>query len=76
MGESMLNLYLTMFILGLITTITEWAQIHTTTIKKLLYMFTFPLFMFTFVPITFTALFVKVQWQPIKHRVSASMLRR
>ncbi len=56
------------FFIGLITTITEWNQIHTSIPKKILYTFTFPLFMLTYIPIALVAVFSKkVEWKPIKH---------
>lgn len=61
------NSYLMMYMVGLITTITEWKQIHTTTKKKILYTFTFPFFMMTYIPISFAAFFKKVEWKPIEH---------
>ena len=61
------NSYLMMYVIGLLTTITEWKQIHTTTLKKILYTFTFPLFMATYIPISFVAFFKKVEWKPIEH---------
>lgn len=63
----LLNIYLILVGIGALTTFTQWHQIHTTTIKKIFYIFTFPLFMFTYVPITITALFKKVEWTPIEH---------
>ena len=74
LGEFFLNMYLLMFALGLITTITEWKQIHTDLKRKVFYTFTFPLFMFTYIPIAFSSLFVKVSWKPIRHGVSAKQL--
>ena len=65
--QTVVNLYLTLFVIGSITTITEWKQIHCSTGKKLLYALTFPVFMFTYVPITVASLFCDVQWQPIRH---------
>ena len=61
------NLYLTLYVVGLITTVTEWRAIHTVWWKKIFYTFTFPLFMMTYIPISLTALFKKVTWQPIEH---------
>lgn len=61
------NSYLMMYVIGLITTITEWKQIHTTALKKILYTFTFPIFMATYIPISFVAFFKKVEWKPIEH---------
>lgn len=74
-GQMLLNMYLTLFVLGTITTVTEWKRIHTKAVKKVLYAFTFPLFMFTYIPISFAALFSKGEWKPIEHRVSAASLR-
>lgn len=65
--------YLTMFLVGFVTTITEWKKIDCTPIKKILYTFTFPLFMFTYVPIALVALFKKVKWDPIKHNVTKNI---
>jgi hypothetical protein len=61
---------------GAITVITEWKIIRTTTWKKIFYVFTFPLFMFTYMPIALTVLFKKVEWKPIEHNVSAEKLRK
>ncbi|MGI6608536.1 MAG: glycosyltransferase family 2 protein [Erysipelotrichaceae bacterium] len=66
-AQFFLNMYLTLFILGLITTITEWRNIYTSCQKKILYIFTFPFFMFTYIPISLAALFLKVSWKPIEH---------
>ena len=73
LGDYLLSTYLTAFIVGLITTITEWKQIYTSARKKILYLFTFPLFMLTYVPIAFVALYKKVSWQPIIHKEAKSV---
>ena len=75
-GQLVLNMYLTLFALGAITTATEWNHIHTSTVKKIGYIFTFPIFMFTYIPIAFAAFFCKTGWKPIEHRVSASQMRQ
>ena len=59
--------YAALFVMGLITAITEWGHIHTETIKKILYVFTFPLFIFTYIPIALVSLFVNPGWKPIRH---------
>lgn len=66
------NMCLTVFIMGGIATISEWKRIQCPNYKKVLYMFTFPLFMLTYIPISVTAVFSKVQWSPIEHTVSVS----
>lgn len=68
------SMYLTLFLLGAITTATQWRQIHTTTGRKLVYCLTFPLFMFTYLPISLAAIFRKVEWKPIAHTVTAASL--
>ncbi len=77
-GEGVLNMYLTLFFIGAVTTITEWKQIHTSAFKKVFYAFTFPLFMFTYIPISVAAIFMKVEWKPIEHsiRISANEFKK
>ncbi len=72
-GQSLLNLCLTVFLLGLITTISEWKQIHCSTGRKLLAVVTFPLFMLTYLPVTVAALVCKPSWKPITHSKSVSV---
>ena len=67
------GMYGTMFFIGTVTTVTEWKNIYTSAKKKILYMFTFPIFMFTYIPITVMALFKKVEWKPIVHSKSKSL---
>ena len=59
--------YLLMLLYGLLTVISEWSRIRCPGVKKILYCFTFPIFMLTYVPISITALFRKVSWTPIAH---------
>jgi Glycosyltransferases, probably involved in cell wall biogenesis len=66
-GASFRNVYLSLFFFGLLTTITEWKNIHCSNPKKILYVFTFPIFMFTYLPIALAALFKNVTWEPIRH---------
>ena len=61
------NFYLGLFLFGMVTTLTEWKQIQVPPLQKLAYMFTFPIFMFTYVPISIAALVKKVEWKPIYH---------
>lgn len=73
-GGSMLSAYVLLFVVGLITTITEWNNIYTSTFRKIAFVFTFPLFMFTYYPISFVAIFAKSEWKPIKHSMSMQQL--
>lgn len=66
--------YITLFFVGAMVILSEWKRIHTTSFKKILYGFTFPIFMFTYIPIAFVSLFVKPEWKPIRHTRSADQL--
>ena len=68
-----INSYLVLFALGLITTITEWKQIKSTPLKKIKYVFSFPIFIFTYIPISIVALFKKIEWKPITHSIVKSI---
>ena len=65
--QTLVNLYLTLFIIGAITTVTEWKSIHCEPAKKIFYVFTFPLFMLSYVPIVIHSLFVTPEWTHIDH---------
>lgn len=67
-------MYGTFFVMGLFTTITEWKHIHCPQKWRIFTnLFTFPLFMFTYVPLTVAALFLKVDWVPTPHDVSVTL---
>lgn len=67
-------IYGTFFVMGLSTTITEWKHIHCPQKWRIFTnLFTFPLFMFTYVPLTVAALFLKVDWVPTPHDVSVTL---
>ena len=65
--QSIANAYGLLFFIGVVTTLTEWGHIHTQWYKKLIFMFTFPIFMLSYIPISVTAMFCNVTWQPIAH---------
>ena len=67
------NVYLLMFSIGFITLVTEWNKILAPANKKIKSLFTFPLFMITYVPISLVALVKKVEWKPIAHSISKSV---
>ena len=71
--ETLVTVYLTVFVLGGITTITEWRNIHTGAWKKIYYMFTFPPFMLTYIPVCVASFFGKVEWKPIRHDRAVSI---
>ena len=67
------NFYLLVFSIGFITLVTEWNKILAPANKKIKSLFTFPLFMITYVPISLVALVKKVEWKPIAHSISKSV---
>ena len=62
--------YLGMFALGLVTTICAWKKIRCNWTKKVLYLFTFPIFLASNMPISLIAFFKNVRWDPIVHDIS------
>ena len=61
------SFYFGLLLYGLLTVLCEWKNIQIPAHKKLLYTATFPIFMFTYVPISLAALVRKVEWTPIYH---------
>ncbi len=75
MLRSLVSAYVTMFLVGLLTLITEWKKVRTTAFKKIWSLFTFPVFMMTYVPIGMVSIFVKPQWKPVEHTRSLRKIR-
>lgn len=59
--------YSIMFLMGLVTLISEWNKIHTSAGRKIGFLFLFPIFMYTYIPISVAALFKPVKWEQIHH---------
>ena len=71
---TLLGMYGVFFLLALMTTVFEWRHIHCPQRWRVVAnLFTFPLFMFTYIPLTVTALFLKVDWIPTPHDVSVTL---
>lgn len=70
---SLLNSYAVLYGLGLMTLLTEWKRIRCSAGKKLLYSFTFPLFIYSCTLAMLVAFFGNVQWKPIRHTVAVSI---
>ena len=64
------GIILSLFAFGTITMIAEWKRIAGSARKKVLYTFTFPFFMLTYIPISIAALVGKVEWKPIQHGIA------
>lgn len=69
----LVNFYIMLIVMGLITLISEWKNILAPGRKKIMYLFSFPLFIATYIPISIVALFKKVEWKPIPHTVVKTM---
>lgn len=71
---TLVALYQTYFWMGLFTTILERRSIHCTKRwRVVLNVLTFPLFMFTYIPLIVAALFLKVDWVPTPHSISLTL---
>lgn len=66
--------YTTFFFAALVTTITEFKHIHCPKRWRIvLNLFTYPIFMLTYIPINVAALFQKVDWVPTPHNVAVTL---
>lgn len=72
-GGFFLNFYCILLFFGFLTLLTEWKKIRCKMWKKVVSLFTFPLFVFTYIPIAIVALFKKVEWTPISHTVAKTI---
>lgn len=68
-----LTAYALFFLVSLCTVILEWKRIRASAAKKILSVFTTPLFIATYIPISASALFSKVEWKPIEHKIAVSV---
>ena len=69
----LVGFYVTNLFQGAVTVFTEWNKIRATKGRKIAAIFTYPLFMFTYIPISFVALLVRPQWNTIKHHTVESI---
>ena len=68
------SLFVTFFLLALITTVSERSHIHAKKRWRVVTnLFSFPIFMMTYIPITVAALFKKVEWIPTKHDIAVDL---
>ena len=64
--------YLSFFMMGLITTVVERKHIHGRKLRIFTNLFTFPVFMLSYVPIGVIAFFKKVEWVPTRHDIAVN----
>lgn len=70
---SVVGMYLFMALSSLMTVFMNHNKVPGSLSKKIIYIFTYPLFMFTYIPIAVCAIFSKSQWNPIEHKVTISI---
>ena len=73
-GRTLLNTYLLLFGIGTVTMATEWKRISCSAAGKIKSLFTFPLFMATYLPIAMISVFYNAGWKPIEHSVRADQM--
>lgn len=74
-GRALLGMIAGMFVVGAYTMYTERKKINIPAYKKIGYLFTFPFYMLTYIPISYSALKRKVEWKPIRHGYAAERSR-
>ena len=62
--------YASIFISGALTVAAEHRRIRATKREKLLSLFTYPLYVFSYIPIAIASVFRKPEWKPIAHTVA------
>ena len=67
-GGFFLFAYVLVLIFGAVALVSERERIHCNKWRALALLFTFPLFMMTYLPISIHALFSRVEWHPTKHK--------
>ena len=68
----LVNVYISLITFGAITLVTEHKRIHCKMGKQIRYLFAFPIYIFTYIPMTVVALFRNVTWKPVTHTVVRS----
>ncbi len=63
----LLSSYVSFFGMALLILLTEHKKIYCKTSRAVLLAFLFPLFIYTYIPISIIALFAKVKWKPVQH---------
>ncbi len=69
-----LGSYTSLLLAGGVTLVSMWKDILAPAWKKLVYFPLYPLFIFTYLPISVAALFCKVEWTGIQHHAAKKVL--
>lgn len=70
---SLCTAYISMLVIAALTLAAENRRIRASFTEKLRAVFTFPLYMLSFIPIAVFAIFKKFEWQPVVHNVAISV---
>ncbi len=73
LGMTFASFYITFFLLAVLTTATERKNIRATRLHLIFNLFTFPVFMLSYIPIALAAAVKKVDWVPTRHTISKSI---
>ena len=72
-ASNLWNFYVGLLAYGMLTVASEWRHIDAAPMQKIGYVFTFPIFMFTYIPISMVALVRRVEWKPIYHTATKKL---
>ncbi len=69
------SIYVSLIFFGGVTVISEWKKINCKSWQKIVYLFTFPIFIFTYMPIAISAIvnFKKIGWSHIEHTIKTDV---
>lgn len=74
LAEFLIFAYGIFFLLGLLALLAEWRRICCGKLRALLLLFTFPLFMLTYIPVSLSAFFSRtVSWKPVAHKYAVTV---
>ncbi len=72
-AAALFNSYALLYVMGAMVFLTEGKNIRCPRRKKVLYSFTFPIFVFTFGMAMLLGIFGSAEWKPIRHTVAVSI---
>jgi len=72
LANALAGTYLSLFFMGAMTVLMEHRRIRASRAAMVRALFTFPVYMMAYVPITVSAFFRKFHWPPIEHTVAVS----
>lgn len=73
LASALIGAYILGVVLGFLVLASEHRKIYCRRSRAVLYVFAFPIFMLSYIPIAVTALFTKVKWRTIEHTFSYNL---